>query len=875
LALILVASTMPALSEVVDDFSEGGWRVSNSKAPAKVTAEKGRLILQDLPGGEVTWGSSAAKVFSVVDISSTRYIIFDVARMTGSFGAKLAGGKEWPKKTVCRAFEPGQVVVDIPQATGWKPGKGKLNVMVYTHGDGSSMELRSIRITDKLTTEEAEKLKQTPQTKTRPAPGPRAGLKALGERRGMKPFSADPKAGERTVYIDPTTGHRVWRMTDHPSIERHVYYDILAWNADGSRLLFLSRRAGGSTWMMDADGSNIRPFPALPDGSIPTQIHWSPTHPDLVYFARPEEKSLRVMSFDIQKRTVEGVASVPFGQKFEDVTFSELPPPHPDERHFLLRWGGQDRNETMLVVVDSQTGKHWRMDTGIPTHRVRFSKKSDLSVFVNSNSDPARPGQKARTEWIVNLDGTKRRLPKGGGHPDWSPDGSWLSAYSGGGIVLVSHDGKTRKMLVKTLAGGHGGFSTTGRFHVSDSPGSGTYANLVYVTELATGSVRPICFHGSSYSGWRSGVPDPEATHPAPICSPDETKIVYDSDMLGQPDVWVAIWKLPGVPQDVRFENGALSWQPPKLHREIAGYNIFRKQNDQWVQTGERVEGTRLAGLADGDYAVASIEHSGLESRYAMAGSNALTTNALAPARCGDPKVMETGITHVVLQWPSSSEPDLDHYNVYASAGQDAVPSLATLVGSPKAAKFVDWGLQPGATYHYRVTSVDRQGNESVPGSSARATTKAVAAETVRIELEAEKGKCQPPMEVGKSSDASGGAYVHVPDAYSDGPYVIGGKLEFSFEVPADGVFDFWGRALGLDGGSNSFFVSLDGSTPANWGVPVPRQGEPRFMWHRISGLEGAPLRKGRHVLVVSSREDGTRIDKIVITNEPNAKFTD
>jgi alkylated DNA nucleotide flippase Atl1 len=258
-----------------------------------------------------------------------------------------------------------------------------------------------------------------------------------------------------------------------------------------------------------------------------------------------------------------------------------------------------------------------------------------------------------------------------------------------------------------------------------------------------------------------------------------------------------------------------------------------------------------------------------------MAGSNALTTNALAPARCGDPKVMETGITHVVLQWPSSSEPDLDHYNVYASAGQDAVPSLATLVGSPKAAKFVDWGLQPGATYHYRVTSVDRQGNESVPGSSARATTKAVAAETVRIELEAEKGKCQPPMEVGKSSDASGGAYVHVPDAYSDGPYVIGGKLEFSFEVPADGVFDFWGRALGLDGGSNSFFVSLDGSTPANWGVPVPRQGEPRFMWHRISGLEGAPLRKGRHVLVVSSREDGTRIDKIVITNEPNAKFTD
>lgn len=873
-ALVSIATVGPVwpADEIIDDFADGGWAQSNRRAPGEVTMAKGKLVLQDQPGGEVTWGTSAAKRFRDIDITATPYVVFDVAKMTNGFAVKLAGGKQWPKKSVAMSDEPGLVVVDISRRTGWKPGKGDLTVMIYTRGDGTSIELRSVKITGQLTSEEKEALKRIPKATAKVVR--QSGLTALAARRGMKPFAIDPKDGERTVYVDPATGHTVWRMTDHPAIERHVYYDILAWNANGGLIYFLSRRAGANQWLMDADGTNIRPMPTTVDGEVVGRPHWSPTRPDIMYYPRPEDDCVRVMAFNVRDRSAKEVVAVPIGKSAGNRTFSEFCPPHPDERHFLLRWGGQDRHATMLVVVDSKTGKHWVMEPGIPTHRVRFTKSSDLSVFVNSNQDPDKPGVRARTEWLLTLDGAKRRLPPGGGHPDWTPDGSWLGAYRDGGIFLISHDGETVKQLVKTGSGGHGGFSiTTGAYHVGDSPGGGLYPNLVYVTAMATGHVFPIAYHGSSYSGWSSGVPDPEATHPAPICSPDETKIIYDSDMLGQPDVWVAVWKRPGVPREATFTDGTLSWRAPTLHREIAGYNVYRKQDGRWDPVQTLVDDTRIAGLEDGQYAVAAQEHSGLESNYVMAGSNSQTTDTFSPARPARPQTGVPEATHIEIRWAASPEPGLDHYNVYSSPDPNTGALLATLVGSPKETRFMDWGLRPGTTYHYRITTVDRQGNESLPSFAAMAATPELPGGRVWIEIELEEGEIEAPMAVAKGRDASAGAYVHVPEETSDEPYVLEGKITIGFEIPHDGTYDFWGRAMGPDGSSNSVFASIDGSPQVIWNVRTSRRGPPRFFWERVSGFECVPLKGGRHVLVIASREDGTRVDKLVITNDPQATF--
>jgi hypothetical protein len=399
-------------------------------------------------------------------------------------------------------------------------------------------------------------------------------------------------------------------------------------------------------------------------------------------------------------------------------------PPHPDDHHFLLRWGGQDRHPSLIVVVDSETGEFTKLEAGTPTHRMRFTKAPDWSVFINSNQDPDRPGVTARVEYVLSLDGTRRRLPPIGGHPDWSPDGKWAAGYKDDGIWLVSHDGTTRREVLHNGAGGHGGFSiATGRWHVGDSPSRGPYADLVYVTEFATGIAIPIAYHGSSYSGWGSGVPDPEATHPAPICSPDETKIVYDSDLLGQPDMWVAVWQRPEAPQDVQFANGSLRWKAPVKHRETAGYVVYRKSDGNWSPVTGLVAGTSMDGLADGTYAVAAREWSGLESGLAMANTNVLVPDCLAPMRPEAPAVIETGETYTVLELPATKEKAFNHYNVYASPDAGTAPSNATLVGSPSDRRFVDWGFETGSARHYRVTVVDSQGNESLPSVASGGET--------------------------------------------------------------------------------------------------------------------------------------------------------
>jgi hypothetical protein len=874
---VLIQSAAPAAA-LVDDFSDGGWRQSNPRAPGTVTAAPGKLVLKDHPGGEVTWGTSMSKVFAGVDLAAMPYLVIKVNRLTGGYEAKLLGKGGWKQTSVCRGSGPGLAVIDIAKATGWKLGEGDVTVMLYTMGDGTEAEYGFVKFTDTLTAEEMQILKKKDDKAVASGVPVKAGLDALAARVGTKPLSVvRPEDGERTVYTDPVTARRVWRMTDDPGVERHIYYDILAWNANGSTMMWLSWRPAPAYWLMNADGANIRPLPDAADGGLVQGPHWSWTDPDTVYFARGEEKRTTVYALDVTNGEVSEVVSVPVPGRVGDRSFTEMPPPHPDGRHFLLRWGNMDQQKSMLVVVDAKTGKYRKIEPGMTVHRARFTKHPSTSIFVNSSEDPDKPGVRSPTSWMIAPDGTKWRLSPHGGHPDWTPDGQWLGVFYSNGIWLISHDGTIRKELVNTDANGHGGFSiTSGLYHVADAPPrSGPFGDMVYVTEMATGRVTPIAFHGASYLPWSSGVPDPEATHPAPICSPDETKIVFDSDLMGQPDMWVAVWKRPGAPREVRLADGRLTWQPPERRREIASYTVYREQDQDWAPLRVGIEGTTAANMPGGGrLAVAAREWSGLESHLAVADSDILVFDRLAPDPVGGLKITKMDIDTVDIEWSASLEPALAHYNVYAADAPDTAPCRATLVGSPKVPRFLDWGLQPDTEYWYRVTAVDAQGNESLPSAAVAARTTGEAGPPFTIELEAETAECEPPVVV--AEDDKGGTFVHVPHDDADESSVTEGHVRFRFRVPRDALYVFWARTRGPDKGSNLFLVSLDGSDDVNLSVPAPRgESAGRWLWHRFPGLGGLALDKGEHELLVKLSEGGTRLDKLVLSTEFGFEPTD
>ncbi len=73
-----------------------------------------------------------------------------------------------------------------------------------------------------------------------------------------------------------------------------------------------------------------------------------------------------------------------------------------------------------------------------------------------------------------------------------------------------------------------------------------------------------------------------------------------------------------------------------------------------------------------------------------------------------------TGLSEVDLSWSINAEPDLAGYRVYRSERQDEQGQLMTpeLLLSPA---YRDTSVATSHQYWYRVTAVDRAGNESAP----------------------------------------------------------------------------------------------------------------------------------------------------------------
>lgn len=77
---------------------------------------------------------------------------------------------------------------------------------------------------------------------------------------------------------------------------------------------------------------------------------------------------------------------------------------------------------------------------------------------------------------------------------------------------------------------------------------------------------------------------------------------------------------------------------------------------------------------------------------------------------------------------------EVQHYNVYRATTRDVVPGPATLAGRSRGLSFVDSGLLPGTTYHYRVAAVDAHGNVGPASAVTTATTAASALRPLAID---------------------------------------------------------------------------------------------------------------------------------------------
>jgi hypothetical protein len=141
-----------------------------------------------------------------------------------------------------------------------------------------------------------------------------------------------------------------------------------------------------------------------------------------------------------------------------------------------------------------------------------------------------------------------------------------------------------------------------------------------------------------------------------------------------------------------------------------------------------------------------------------------------------------------------------------------------------------------------------------------------------RTYIEAESASLSSPMLNVADSSASNGRRINVGqgnNAYNSAPG--SGYATFTFNANSAGNYKIWGRTIAPTTDDNSFWVQIDGGTWYKWNnIPLSTG----WAWDDMHNADNGNaalvfnLTAGQHTLRIAYREDGTLLDRILITND-------
>ena len=123
-----------------------------------------------------------------------------------------------------------------------------------------------------------------------------------------------------------------------------------------------------------------------------------------------------------------------------------------------------------------------------------------------------------------------------------------------------------------------------------------------------------------------------------------------------------------------------------------------------------------------------------------------------------------------------------------------------------------------------------------------------------------------PPAGITAVKGASGETYLEIPEGKGNPPKVTTGKAAYTLQIPADGTYVLWLRVYWEGECSNSFGVQLNDGAEFSFG-----QDGTYKSWHWVKSpprIRQLNLKKGTCTLTLKNREDGVRVDQIVLTTQ-------
>jgi len=491
-------------------------------------------------------------------------------------------------------------------------------------------------------------------------------LKQLKARRVVtkKPYSKlrDDKRiyqSERVVFADPTTGAMIMKLTSQPYGEggdELIYYGKSVFSADGKRMVW-SRvdRVGkwGPGWqpvddiygplLLNTDGTELKVVDVK--GSTLSPVI---THPKLANRGYAVLGHQLVELDLVSGKIIRDVADLPYHWQLKMSPDGNYIADSDSSRQILIQSLSSPENWT--VKLDSQIHDSYRFVPGntdwlmfwyegrFPrTELVNYKtgeRKSIRLGFDWNHGDVGRYYGVHADSPLFRWEGNNWREIGGYYWPEktWRDDGPWYDRVFHYESYL-SHWPDDQPWAYPT--------------RIFDPPHL-SEINVVHINPFAKGRrhnrYRLNLTNLSRNTDWKG---NPTETLDRPNMSPDGTKLLFNSNVFGETEVYMVVAKKPDPPKDVTASwgsNGArIEWQAPTYHQEIAGYHVYRSNTSghEFVQiTQTPVTSTDYTdkNAPTGKalfYAVRSVEHSKLESELsAEAGvSSKSSTLAQAPLR--------------------------------------------------------------------------------------------------------------------------------------------------------------------------------------------------------------------------------------------------
>jgi len=127
------------------------------------------------------------------------------------------------------------------------------------------------------------------------------------------------------------------------------------------------------------------------------------------------------------------------------------------------------------------------------------------------------------------------------------------------------------------------------------------------------------------------------------------------------------------------------------------------------------------------------------------------------------------------------------------------------------------------------------------------------------------------PVEVVENENCSNNKCIVIREGAGVGFRGAGGEAVYPIDIKSDGEYVIWGRVFWKDGCGNSFYLGIDeyhfndiGDNIYNY-VLGHQSTYGKWMWVKGNKFH---LTKGRHTLKVKNREDGVKLDKLLLTND-------